>query len=58
MIADVRRDVAWRPGVLRLLAETARAGVPSAMVTMSYRNLADAVVEQLPAGTLPDAGHR
>ncbi|MDQ2838397.1 MAG: HAD family phosphatase [Actinomycetota bacterium] len=51
VIADVRRQVHWRPGVRRLLAETGRAGLPSAMVTMSYRNLAATVAEQLPEGT-------
>lgn len=51
VIAEVRREVHWRPGVRRLLAETGRAGLPSAMVTMSYRNLASTIAEQLPAGT-------
>ncbi|MGF1661982.1 MAG: HAD family hydrolase [Kineosporiaceae bacterium] len=41
----------WRPGARELLADLAAAGVPMALVTMSYVPLADAVVSQLPAGT-------
>ena len=41
----------WRPGARDLLTATAEAGVPSALVTMSYREMADAVLETLPAGT-------
>ena len=51
VIADVRRSVPWRPGVTRLLAESRQRGLPAAMVTMSYRELADTVAGQLPAGT-------
>jgi HAD superfamily hydrolase (TIGR01509 family) len=49
--ASVRREIAWRPGVLRLLAELRSAGVPCAMVTMSYESLARSVAGQLPEGT-------
>ena len=49
--AAVRREVAWRPGVRRLLAELRSAGVPCALVTMSYESLARSVSGQLPAGT-------
>jgi HAD superfamily hydrolase (TIGR01509 family) len=41
----------WCPGARELLAEQAEAGVPAALVTMSYRRLAQAVVDALPAGT-------
>jgi HAD superfamily hydrolase (TIGR01509 family) len=51
VIADTRRRVVWRPGTLGLLAEMRQAGLPMAMVTMSYRNLAGTVAERLPAGT-------
>ena len=47
----VREDVEWCPGARELLAEQKRTGVPAALVTMSYRRLADAVVSALPAGT-------
>lgn len=55
LIARVRArladDVPWRPGVLPLLAELTAAGVPCAIVTMSYRNLAEAVAAGAPEGT-------
>jgi len=51
VIADTRRHTVWRPGTLDLLAEMRRAGLPMALVTMSYRNLAGTVAELLPAGT-------
>lgn len=42
---------AWRPGALELLASLREQGVPSALVTMSVRSIADAVVALLPEGT-------
>ena len=51
VIADTRRQVRWRPGVLALLAEMKAAGLPTALVTMSYRKLAGMVAELLPAGS-------
>ncbi len=49
--AAARRMMPWRPGVLDLLGECVAAGVPVAMVTMSYERLARTVVEALPPGT-------
>ncbi len=46
------KGVRWRNGALTLLAALVDAGVPCALVTMSYRNLAEAVVRQLPVGTM------
>jgi HAD superfamily hydrolase (TIGR01509 family) len=51
VVAAVEREVVWRPGVRRLLAEVRAAGLPCAMVTMSYQSLAQTVARQLPAGT-------
>jgi HAD superfamily hydrolase (TIGR01509 family) len=51
VIVQVREHVPWRPGALQLLGSLRDAGVPSALVTMSWRSLADAVVTALPAGT-------
>jgi HAD superfamily hydrolase (TIGR01509 family) len=51
VIAATERGAVWRPGVLRLLAELNEAGVPCAMVTMSYRSLAESVAAQLPPDT-------
>lgn len=43
-------EPAWRPGAVELLASLAEAGIPSAMVTMSVRSLAEQVVALLPEG--------
>jgi len=51
VVADVRRHLPWRPGAQELLAQLRAAGVPCALVTMSYARLADAVVSTLPPGT-------
>ncbi|WP_454294920.1 HAD family hydrolase [Salana multivorans] len=42
----------WRPGALELLAQAREAGIPQAIVTMSYRVQAQAVADALPAGTI------
>ncbi|QCX27544.1 HAD family phosphatase [Nocardioides jishulii] len=47
MEAAVRAEVPWRPGARELLAELAEAGVPCALVTMSYRRMVDPVLEAL-----------
>lgn len=47
----VRAHIPWRPGARELLLALAAAGVPCALVTMSYRRLAEAVVSRLPAGS-------
>jgi HAD superfamily hydrolase (TIGR01509 family) len=46
VVADVKRHVPWRPGARELLAAVAGAGVPCALVTMSYRRFADEIVSQ------------
>ena len=51
VIAQVTVHVPWRPGAVELLTALGEAGVPNALVTMSWRSLADAVVTALPAGT-------
>ena len=51
VISAVDRHVPWRPGVPELLAELADAGVPCALVTMSYARLAAAVTRHLPPDT-------
>ena len=51
VVADLTRHVPWRPGVADLLELQAAAGVPAALVTMSYRPLADALLDALPEGT-------
>jgi HAD superfamily hydrolase (TIGR01509 family) len=43
--------VPWRPGARELLVGVVDAGVPCALVTMSWQRMVDVVLEQLPAGT-------
>jgi HAD superfamily hydrolase (TIGR01509 family) len=51
VIDRLRTRIPWQPGAPELLAELRRAGVPCALVTMSWRRFADAVVHALPRGT-------
>ncbi len=51
VIAQVSEHVPWRPGAVELLTALRAAGVPNALVTMSWRSLADSVVSALPDGT-------
>jgi HAD superfamily hydrolase (TIGR01509 family) len=44
----MRRDQPWRPGATELVGALADAGVPQALVTMSYRAIAEPVIEALP----------
>jgi HAD superfamily hydrolase (TIGR01509 family) len=48
VIAQVSAAVVWRPGALELLRALGEAGVPCALVTMSYRSLAATVAAMLP----------
>jgi HAD superfamily hydrolase (TIGR01509 family) len=49
--ARMRREVPWRPGARELLADLGAAGVPCALVTMSWRRFVAPVLAALPAGT-------
>jgi len=51
VIAQVTEHVPWRPGAIELLSALREAGVPNALVTMSWRSLADSVLAALPEGT-------
>ncbi len=51
VIARVRRKVPWRPGARDLLAQLRTEKIPCALVTMSWRRLADAIVGELPRGS-------
>lgn len=51
VIARVRKRVPWRPGARELLADLKAAGIPCAMVTMSWDRFAQAVVNELPRGS-------
>jgi HAD superfamily hydrolase (TIGR01509 family) len=50
VVTELKREVPWRPGARELLAEVRTAGIPTALVTMSWRRFADEVVDALPTG--------
>ncbi len=47
----VHDEIPWRPGARELLADLVAHGVPCALVTMSWRRVAAAVVDALPPGS-------
>jgi HAD superfamily hydrolase (TIGR01509 family) len=51
VVARVAERLPWRPGAPELLEECRAAGVPCALVTMSWRRLADAVIAAAPPGS-------
>ena len=51
VVSELKREVPWRPGARELLADVRTAGIPTALVTMSWRRFADEVVNALPTGS-------
>jgi len=51
VVGVVTADIPWRPGARALLAAVREAGVPCALVTMSWERFATPVVAALPTGT-------
>ncbi len=51
VIERTERGLPWRPGAAPLLAACRAAEIPCALVTMSWRRLADAVVATAPPGS-------
>jgi HAD superfamily hydrolase (TIGR01509 family) len=51
VISRLHRGIPWRPGAVELLADLRDAGVPCALVTMSWRRFVDPVLDALPPGT-------
>ena len=51
MVVRVRESAPFRPGAKELLLACVEAGIPTALVTMSWTSLSDAFLESLPAGT-------
>jgi HAD superfamily hydrolase (TIGR01509 family) len=47
VIERIRVRVPWRPGAIELLTELRDLGVPTALVTMSLRSMAEVVVESM-----------
>ncbi|MCE0538440.1 HAD family hydrolase [Kineosporia rhizophila] len=48
VVRRIAVEVPWRPGARELLTELNELGVPCALVTMSYREMAEAIVGTLP----------
>ncbi|GAB3268586.1 HAD family hydrolase [Kineosporia babensis] len=48
VVRRIEVEVPWRPGARELLFELNELGVPCALVTMSYREMAEAIVGTLP----------
>ncbi|MDO9456012.1 HAD family phosphatase [Nocardioides sp.] len=51
VVAQVEREVPWRPGARELLADLRRHDVACALVTMSYQRFVAPILEVLPAGS-------
>jgi HAD superfamily hydrolase (TIGR01509 family) len=51
VVARVAEEVPWRPGARELLTDLRDAGVPLALVTMSWQRFVDPILAQLPGGT-------
>jgi len=47
VMVSIRRHLPWRPGARELLREVRAAGIPTALVTMSIRRMADFVAEAI-----------
>ena len=54
VVARVERSVPWRPGARELLEELRVAGVPCALVTMSYQRFVEPVLASLPEGSFAE----
>lgn len=50
VLATLAEEVPWQPGALELLTELRDAAVPCALVTASYRDMADQIVAGAPEG--------
>lgn len=48
VVSHLKSKLPWRPGALELLMQLKQAGIPTALVTMSMRRMALAVVNQIP----------
>jgi HAD superfamily hydrolase (TIGR01509 family) len=48
VMAEVRKAVPWRPGARELLTELRAAGVPTGLVTMSMRPMAEEIAKAVP----------
>ena len=51
VVARVRQEVPWRPGARELLEDLRLAGIPCALVTMSYERFVAPILAHLPSGS-------
>jgi len=51
VVEHISRELPWRPGAVELLADLRKAGVPCALVTMSYMRFVKPVLDALPEGS-------
>ncbi len=51
VIQSCQKELPWRPGARELLQELRSLDIPCALVTMSWRRFAEAVLAELPRGT-------
>jgi HAD superfamily hydrolase (TIGR01509 family) len=47
VMEQISEHIPWRPGALELLREVTHAGIPNALVTMSFRRMADLLVDSV-----------
>jgi len=52
VVEQLEIAVPWRPGALELLTELAAAGIPQALVTMSFERMANRIAELIPGQPL------
>jgi HAD superfamily hydrolase (TIGR01509 family) len=51
VLERIEERVPWRPGARELLAEIRKAGIPTALVTMSISRMAHRIVDAMPGGS-------
>lgn len=51
LIEKLKERIVWQPGAVELITDLRAHGVPCALVTGSYRRMADVVISALPPGT-------
>lgn len=54
VVARVQSEVPWRPGAVDLLGQLAAAGIPCALVTMSYQRFVEPILDALPPQTFAE----
>jgi len=52
VVDGLSHDIAWRPGAVELIEALAAEGVPQALVTMSYADIAAPLASALPFGAV------